>query len=87
VIEDNKDHVNRNTARQDLLRFLRGRGGVQRARHAASAVFIPESKRLNVLLKDFRANRNHMAIVVDEYGGVAGLVTIERRPRADRRRH
>lgn len=41
------------------------------------AVFIPESKRLNILLKEFRANRNHMAIVVDEYGGVAGLVTIE----------
>jgi hemolysin (HlyC) family protein len=41
------------------------------------AVIIPESKRLNILLKDFRANRNHMAIVVDEYGGVAGLVTIE----------
>jgi magnesium and cobalt transporter len=40
-------------------------------------VFIPESKRLNVLLRDFRRNRNHMAIVVDEYGGVAGLVTIE----------
>lgn len=40
-------------------------------------VFIPESKRLNVLLRDFRVNRNHMAIVVDEYGGVAGLVTIE----------
>jgi len=40
-------------------------------------VFIPESKRLNVLLKEFRASRNHMAIVVDEYGGVAGLVTIE----------
>ncbi|MFP5418551.1 MAG: HlyC/CorC family transporter [Gammaproteobacteria bacterium] len=40
-------------------------------------VFIPESKRLNVLLKDFRSNRNHIAIVVNEYGGVAGLVTIE----------
>ena len=42
-----------------------------------SAVFVPESKRLNVLLKDFRSSRNHMAIVIDEYGGVAGLVTIE----------
>ncbi|HHJ81135.1 MAG TPA: CBS domain-containing protein [Candidatus Tenderia electrophaga] len=40
-------------------------------------VFVPESKRLNVLLKDFKANRNHMAVVVDEYGGAAGLVTIE----------
>ena len=42
-----------------------------------SAVFVPESKRLNVLLKDFRESRNHMAMVIDEYGGVAGLVTIE----------
>ena len=41
------------------------------------AVVVPESKRVNVLLKEFRRNRNHMAIVVDEYGGVAGLVTIE----------
>ena len=41
------------------------------------AVFIPESKRLNVLLKEFRSSRNHIAIVVDEYGGVAGMVTIE----------
>lgn len=41
------------------------------------AVFVPESKRLNVLLKDFRESRNHMAMVIDEYGGVAGVVTIE----------
>ncbi|SIS45520.1 HlyC/CorC family transporter [Neptunomonas antarctica] len=41
------------------------------------ATLIPESKRLNVLLKEFRATRNHMAIVIDEYGGIAGLVTIE----------
>jgi magnesium and cobalt transporter len=41
------------------------------------AVFVPESKPLNVLLREFRASRNHMAMVVDEYGGVAGLVTIE----------
>jgi magnesium and cobalt transporter len=41
------------------------------------AVFIPESKRLNVLLKEFRSSRNHMAIVVDEYGGISGMVTIE----------
>jgi len=42
-----------------------------------SAVFVPESKRLNVLLKDFRTSRNHMAVVIDEYSGAAGLVTIE----------
>ncbi|MDX9875352.1 MAG: transporter associated domain-containing protein [Spongiibacteraceae bacterium] len=41
------------------------------------AVFVPESKRLNVLLREFRENRNHMAVVIDEYGGVSGLVTIE----------
>lgn len=41
------------------------------------AVYVPESKRVNVLLKEFKASRNHMAVVVDEYGGVAGLVTIE----------
>lgn len=45
--------------------------------HLRPAVFVPESKRLNVLLKEFRSSRNHMAIVVDEYGSAAGLVTIE----------
>jgi magnesium and cobalt transporter len=40
-------------------------------------MFVPESKRLNVLLKEFRSNHNHIAMVVDEYGGVCGLVTIE----------
>jgi magnesium and cobalt transporter len=45
--------------------------------HLRGAVFVPESKRLNVLLKEFRSSRNHMAIVVDEYGTAAGLVTIE----------
>jgi magnesium and cobalt transporter len=45
--------------------------------HLRPAVFVPESKRLNVLLKEFRASRNHMAIVVDEYGAAAGVVTIE----------
>jgi magnesium and cobalt transporter len=41
------------------------------------AVFVPEAKRLNVLLRDFRSNRNHIALVADEYGGVSGMVTIE----------
>jgi len=45
--------------------------------HVRGALFVPESKRLNVLLKEFRASRNHMAIVVDEYGSASGLVTIE----------
>lgn len=45
--------------------------------HMRSAVFIPESKRLNMLLREFRMSRNHMAIVIDEYSGVAGLITIE----------
>ncbi len=45
--------------------------------HLRQAVFVPEAKRLNVMLREFRHSRNHMAIVVDEYGGVAGLVTIE----------
>jgi magnesium and cobalt transporter len=76
VYEDNKDNVIGVLLAKDLLRFYAEddfdvRGMLR------PAVFIPESKRLNVLLHDFRVNRNHLAIVVDEYGGVAGLITIE----------
>ena len=76
VIEGNKDNVIGILLAKDLLRYYAGEEFNVRDM-LRPAVFIPESKRLNVLLKDFRANRNHMAIVVDEYGGVAGLVTIE----------
>ncbi|MCA3150551.1 MAG: CBS domain-containing protein, partial [Rhodocyclaceae bacterium] len=59
-----------------LLRFYaEGEGNLRGM--LRPAVFVPEAKRLNVLLRDFRRSRNHMAVVVDEYGGVAGLVTIE----------
>ena len=61
---------------KDLLRYYAGEEFEVRDM-LRPAVFIPESKRLNILLKEFRGNRNHIAIVVDEYGGVAGMVTIE----------
>lgn len=61
---------------KDLLRYYAGEDFNVRDM-LRPAVFVPESKRLNVLLKEFRSNRNHIAIVVDEYGGVAGMITIE----------
>jgi magnesium and cobalt transporter len=76
VIGDSKDDVIGILLAKDLLRHFAGQEFDLRDM-LRPAVFIPESKRLNVLLRDFRRNRNHMAIVVDEYGGVAGLVTIE----------
>jgi magnesium and cobalt transporter len=76
VIGESKDDVIGILLAKDLLRFYAGHESNVRDM-LRPAVFIPESKRLNVLLKDFRRTRNHMAIVVDEYGGVAGLVTIE----------
>jgi magnesium and cobalt transporter len=76
VIEGNRDHVIGILLAKDLLRVTAGREPDVRAM-LRPAVFIPESKPLNVLLRDFRAKRNHMAIVVDEYGGVAGMITIE----------
>ncbi|MGH8671972.1 MAG: HlyC/CorC family transporter [Burkholderiales bacterium] len=76
VIEGTKDKVIGILLAKDLLRYFAGEEFNVREM-LRPAVFIPESKRLNILLKEFRANRNHIAIVVDEYGGVAGLVTIE----------
>ena len=76
VIDKDKDDVIGILLAKDLLRYHVGEEFNVRDM-LRPAVFIPESKRLNVLLKDFRSNRNHIAIVVDEYGGVAGMVTIE----------
>ncbi len=78
VIRESRDAVVGTLLAKDLLRYTGGDASRFRVSSLLRpAVFTPESKRLNVLLKEFRANRNHLAIVVDEYGGVAGLVTIE----------
>jgi magnesium and cobalt transporter len=75
---DDKDDILGILLAKDLLRGIVADGGPGKVRELLRpAVLIPESKRLNVLLKEFRMSRNHMAIVVDEHGGVAGLVTIE----------
>ncbi len=76
VVDEGKDNVLGILLAKDLLRYYAGEEFKVRDM-LRPAVFVPESKRLNVLLREFRANRNHIAIVVDEYGGVAGLVTIE----------
>ena len=77
VIDQNRDDVIGILLAKDLLRHYAGEEEFNVREMLRPAVFVPESKRLNVLLREFRASRNHMAIVVDEYGGVAGLVTIE----------
>jgi magnesium and cobalt transporter len=76
AVEGERDKVIGILLAKDLLRYYAEESFDVRGM-LRPAVFIPESKRLNVLLRDFRANRNHMAIVVDEYGGVGGLITIE----------
>ncbi len=76
VVDDERDNVIGILHAKDLLRYYAEDDFDIRAM-LRPAVFIPESKRLNVLLRDFKINRNHIAIVVDEYGGVAGMVTIE----------
>jgi magnesium and cobalt transporter len=77
VIGENKDDVVGILLAKELLNFYANPDAFNLRDTLRPAVFVPESKRLNVLLRDFRANRNHIAIVVDEYGGVSGLVTIE----------
>ncbi len=76
VIDGDRDRVIGILLAKDLLRWISDKSFDVRS-VLRKPVFIPEYKRLNVLLRDFRANRNHIAIVVDEYGGVAGLLTIE----------
>jgi magnesium and cobalt transporter len=81
MVDGDKDKIVGILLAKDLLRYLfldkKKRAHFNIHDMLRPAVFVPESKRLNVLLREFRTSRNHMAIVVDEYGGVAGLVTIE----------
>ncbi|HEV7800075.1 MAG TPA: transporter associated domain-containing protein, partial [Burkholderiales bacterium] len=77
VTSGNKDDIIGVLLAKDLLRYYAGEEEFNVREMLRPAVFIPESKPLNVLLKEFRKNRNHIAIVVDEYGGVSGLITIE----------
>jgi magnesium and cobalt transporter len=78
VIGDDKDEVVGIVLAKDVLKhFIANQVPFDVQRFLRPAAFIPESKRLNTLLTEFREGRNHMAIVVDEYGGVSGLATIE----------
>lgn len=79
VVDGERDKVIGILLAKDVLRYFEngGSGSFNMRDMLRPAVFIPESKRLNVLLNEFRTSRNHMAVVVDEYAGVAGLVTIE----------
>jgi len=77
VVDKGRDDVIGVLLAKDLLRYYAGEEEFKVRDMLRPAVFVPESKPLNVLLREFRASRNHMAMVVDEYGGVAGLVTIE----------
>jgi magnesium and cobalt transporter len=77
VVGEDKDAIQGILLAKDLLKLVAGEQGPDLAELIREPVIIPDSKRLNVLLREFRLNKNHMAIVVDEYGGVAGLITIE----------
>lgn len=78
VVGEHRDEVVGILLAKDLLRYFADKpDSFSLRREMRPATFIPESKRLNMLLRDFRSSRSHMAIVVDEYGGVSGLITIE----------
>lgn len=78
VVGEDKNTVEGILLAKDILPHLsEGHWSFNLADVIRPAMIIPESKRLNMLLRDFRGGRNHMAIVVDEYGGVSGLITIE----------
>ena len=78
VIDEDKDDVVGILLAKDLLQLsIDNAEKFEFNEYIRPASFVPESKRLNVLLKEFRQNRSHMALIVDEYGGVSGLVTIE----------
>ncbi|XXQ68871.1 HlyC/CorC family transporter [Neisseriaceae bacterium B1] len=77
VIADDKDHILGILHAKDLLKFILNPEQFKLEQILRPAMFVPEGKPLNVLLKEFQEQRNHMAIVVDEYGGISGLVTFE----------
>jgi len=78
VIGEDRDQILGVLLAKDLLRLHKaGNESFEIREYMRPVMFVPESKRLNVLLKEFRSNHNHIAMVVDEYGGVCGLVTIE----------
>ncbi len=84
VISEDKDHIEGILMAKDLLPFMRSDAeAFSMDKVLRQAVVVPESKRVDRMLKEFRSQRYHMAIVIDEFGGVSGLVTIEDIPGTD----
>ena len=78
MISEDKDHIEGILMAKDLLPFMRSDAeAFSMDKVLRQAVVVPESKRVDRMLKEFRSQRYHMAIVIDEFGGVSGLVTIE----------
>ena len=79
VVSEDGDKIIGILLAKDLLKYVltEHADNIQIRQLIRPAIFIPESKRLNILLREFRLNRNHIAIVIDEYGAIAGLITIE----------